>query len=372
MPEHAPTSPRSRRGRRARQAADSSRPEQDETPLSLGYIDSLQYCLDLRGAPIRKLTIMGLSGETFRTFYDPSVPGRGPYVVAYNPLRAACSALGYDCEVVFQRTIEVALGALDQALAEQGAVIVHSAREWVVLLPGNGTGQQFRVRFPRGVEETWSREELSRQWLQEAGLLELGLPGYYHFSVGEKTRDPNRKDAALGAIRRGIRMLTRKTRVEGCVPGVAAYEELAVTLTRKRKDDAQKALDLTRYASWNAFPLIYTRATRLAAADYLESIREVFDEPEAREHLDLAAAKYRQAAEMLTSLPPLPEHIPHVAVTTRGPSVSLTPQARQAVKAYMRLRRSAARQMRRLHKIEIEAVDELSKVIDTVEREKQQ
>ena len=93
---------------------------------------------------------------------------------------------------------------------------------------------------------------------------------------------------------------------------------------------------------------------------------------EAREHLDEAAEKYRRAAETLTELPPLPEHIPHVTVSTNGPSVTLTPERRRAVKAYMRLRRGAAKQMRRLHKIELEAVGELGKVIDAVEREKQQ
>ena len=372
MRQDTPTSPRGRRGRRGRQAADSARPEQDETPLSLGYIDSLQYCLDLQGTAVEKTTLMGLSGETFRTFYDPSVPERGPYVVAYNPLRAACGALGYNCEVTFQRSIESALGALEETLGQRRAAILHSAREWVVLMPGNGAAQQFRVRLPAGSEEIWPRDELAGQWLREAGMLELGLPGYYHFHLGEKTRDPKPKDATLGAIRRGIRMLTRKTRVEGCVPGVSSYEELALALSRKRKHDAQRALDLSRYASWNAFPLTYARSTRVTAARYLESIRALFEEPEACEHLEQAAEKYRQVAESLTALPRLPEHVPHVTVTTQGPSVDLTPEGRKALKAYMRLRRAAARQMRRMHKIETEAVDEMGKVIEAVEREKQQ
>jgi len=55
-----------------------------------------------------------------------------------------------------------------------------------------------------------------------------------------------------------------------------------------------------------------------------------------------------------------------------GPAVSRTPENRQAVKGYMRMRRGAAKQMRRLHKLELEGVDELRKVIETVEREKQQ
>ena len=130
MRQDTPTSPRGRRGRRGRQAADSARPEQDETPLSLGYIDSLQYCLDLQGTAVEKTTLMGLSGETFRTFYDPSVPERGPYVVAFNPLRAACSALGYDCNVAFERSLESALNALADTLEREGAAIVHGAGEW--------------------------------------------------------------------------------------------------------------------------------------------------------------------------------------------------------------------------------------------------
>jgi len=371
MSEETPASPLLRRSRRDRKAANTARPEQGETPVSLGYIDSLQYCLDRKGAHVEKITLMGLSGETFRTFYDPNEPARSPFVVAFNPLRAACSALGYDCDVNSEREVEPAVSALTNTLTRDGAAIVHSAREWVVLTLANGPGDQVKVRFPSGSEGVWSREELAAQWLCEPGLLELGLSGYYYFSVDEKTREPKPKEAALGALRRGIRMLTRKTRVEGCVPGVNAYEELGIILTRKRKDDTQKALDLSRYAAWNTFPMTYLQATRVAAAAYLQSIRPLFEEADAREHLDKAVEKYREVVETLGSFPPLPEHIPEVSVTVEGAQVSLGPETRQAVKDYMRMRRRAARKMRRLHKLELEAVHALRKVIEAVERQKQ-
>ncbi len=370
MSEDTPASPSRRRSRRDRKAADSARPEQDETPVSLGYVDSLQYCLDRRGTHVEKVTLMGLSGETFRTFYDPNVPERGPYVVAFNPLRAACSALGYDCEIAAAPAMDEALKAVRDAVREGGALIIHGAGEWVVVLAADGRPEHVRVRFPSGAEATWSAKQLAEAWLCEPGLLELGLSGHYYFTLGDKTREPNPKEAALGALRRGIRMLTRKTRVEGCVPGTNVYLELLGVLTRKRKDDVQKALDLSRYAAWSAFPLAYLRGTRVGAAAYLDSIRPHFEEKEAREHLEKAAAKFREAAKLLEALPSPPEHIPHVAVTERGPAAELTPENRQAVKDYMRLRRRAARQMRRLHKAEQDAVDELHKVIETVEREK--
>ena len=61
---------------------------------------------------------MGVSGESFRLCYDRNDPERGLRVVSHNPLRAACSALGYDADVIYHADIEQAAAGLAQDIAK--------------------------------------------------------------------------------------------------------------------------------------------------------------------------------------------------------------------------------------------------------------
>jgi len=311
---------------------------------------------------------MGLSGETFRLLFDQADPERGMHTVAHNPLRAVAGALGYDCEVHSTDDPASALDLLTERL-EAGPAIMRLEEQWVVVDREPGAGGGFRVTAAQGKTETWDRERIQSGWGQEPGLLELGLAGHYLFQLGEKQRDPDHRDAAVGSIRRGIRLMTRRAKVNGCAAGLAAYEDMQRAFRRPRRDPWQWRLDLSKFLRWRGAPLAAAAGSRHAANRFLQLIAEHF-EPDTREHLGKAAQKYERVAEMLEHLPELPAHL--VPPLDRESHEPLSPEERRAVRAFAGIRRKSARVLKRAHRLEQEAVDELRRALDTVDRKKNQ
>jgi len=312
------------------------RAENQETLPSAGYIDCLKYCLEARGEKAPKALMMGLSGESFRLCYNRNDPQRGASVVSFNPLRAACAALGYDCQITYDRDLEAAADSL-AARARSQPVVIHCWEGWRVVAGVDPQAQAFVIRFHDGSHRTWTRQELREKWLMEPGLLELGLTGYYQFFLGEKRREPDKREAAVGSLRRGVRLLTRSRPVDGCMVGLAAYEAMARDLVRRRNPRAPGG-----YPSLSP-SLGQAMVSRKAAAKYLELLENQFQQKEEREHLRKAAKGYREAATVLERLP--------------EPSPGSPWQ-----------RRRVARGVKRLKKMEEEAAEELRKVIECAER----
>lgn len=334
----------------------------DETFVSLGYIDCLQYCLQQRDRLYPKALLMGVSGESFRLCYDRNDPERGLQVVSHNPLRAACAALGYDADVVYHRELEHAVTGLAEDLAARGCAIVHTEVDWVVVQPDAADPARVLARLPDGRSQAWQLSHLKQTWLREPGLLELGLEGYYHFVVGDKEREPDEREAAMASLRRGVRLLMRRSRIDGCAAGIAAYEEVADSLLRKQRGEERQARTVQKYALWNALPLCYIRDSRRSAASYLTMIQAHFDEQEAREHLQKAADAYRQAVQALSDLPMLD----HAFADPEAAQARRT--RRKAIRNFSFLRRRAAGRMRRARRAEEEALLEIRRALEAAER----
>jgi hypothetical protein len=332
-----------------------------EALASLGYIDCIQYCLEQRGESHPKALLMGLSGETFRICFDRNRPTQGAYVVLHNPLRAICAALGYECQVVYNRDLEAALAALRKDLAAQGHAILHTTADWVVVQADADHPQSLLASMPGGSVDHWPQSRLEQLWIAEPGLLELGLEGYYHFVLSKKEREPDQREAAMGALRRGVRMLLRKSRVDGCAAGLAAYRELLDSLSRKHRDRAQQTLALRKYALWNARALPYLLDARRAAALYLTMLQSHFDD-ETNEHLRKAAAGYQKVTELLGEVPPV--DAAGLAFADERPGVD----ERKAARSVAASRRVAARRVRRALQAEDEAQLEIRRALEAAEK----
>src|SRR3990170_2911494 len=108
--------------------------QRDEGQSIMGYVDCLWYCLQRRGEARSEYELMGLSGESFRFFFNQQDPYLGLQVVSHNPLRAVASALGYDCDLAHHQEVAQALDALCAALRDQpGPAIVHTRDGWTVV-----------------------------------------------------------------------------------------------------------------------------------------------------------------------------------------------------------------------------------------------
>jgi len=324
--------------------------------LCLGYMTCLRHCLGLRGEQVSLVALLGLSGEAFRFFFHRDAPERGPYVLSHNPLRAASGALGYDCQIEAREGREQAAPALEKAVREEPAII-RCEGEWVAVTACKH--HRYHVHRPGGEEEWWQADALLECWQREAGFLELGPVGYYFFQLGKKERTPDVRESAVGSLRRGIRLMTRRTKVQGAAAGLAAYEEMANVLSRQLRGPEQAALALRRYAAWKRVSAPYAEASRKAAVQYVELMGKQFGQ-EPREHMKEAASQFRKAVRLLEEMPDPPA----VALEDkRAPA-----PGRMALWQFSRVRRQAASRARRLQAVEREAVEVMRKAADSQER----
>jgi len=324
--------------------------------LCLGYMTCLRHCLGVRGEEVSLVVLAGLSGEAFRFFFHRDAPERGPYVLSHNPLRAAAGALGYDCHIETHDDPEQAASALEKAVREEPAII-RCESDWVAVTALKP--HRYRVHWPGGEEEWWQAGALLERWQKEPGLLELGPVGYYLFRLGEKERTPDVRESAVGSLRRGIRLMTRRTKVQGAAAGLAGYEEMATVLSRPLRGPEQAALALKRYATWRRVSAPYLEASRKAAVRYIELMGEEFgDEP--RDHMKEAADQFRKAVKLIEEMP-APPAAPQEEGATSAPG-------RMALWQFSRARRQAASRARRLQSVEREAVEVMRKAADSQER----
>jgi len=335
----------------------------EEDFACLGYVGCLRYCLERRGEKRSQTFLMGVSGETFRLCYDRNDPERGLYVVFHNPVRAACAALGYACEVIYHPQPQAAIDALGDLLAGGERAILHAGDDWVVVEAHPSGPRQVRARYSDGRFETWSWPRLEQAWVKEPGLLELGLEGYYYLTIGAREREPEEREAAMGSLRRGVRMLLRRSRIDGCAAGLAAYEELLDSLTRKHANELHQARAVRKFALWTAHPLAYVRGSRRAASHYLLAVQPHFDD-ETKEHLRKASDFYQQTAQALAEVPAI--DTPQEAA---GNDRELTGAERKLIRALLPLRRRAARALRRARKTEEQALTEIRRALESAERQ---
>ncbi|MBM3215863.1 hypothetical protein FJZ36_13200 [Candidatus Poribacteria bacterium] len=336
-----------------------------EPPIaSLGYIDSLQRCLEASGSVHSKPYLMGMSGEAFKFFYDRARPSESVWVFLSNPLRSASSALGYRHVIEFSESAEGARAALDAHFEATGKPAI---------LP---FGQTFPLVYPDhrveldGVTSGMSASELMEAWTPGEGFLELGLYGYYFFALRERDREPKAREIYLGSFRRAMKIAKAYRRVRGCTIGLQAYDELAAVLAAKRDLDRVTPSEPFRIASWNGLPSRLLHANRQAAILFLRDALGEFSAEEEQKAVLKAVGFYERTAAALAKVLTY-----HPTLETDDPTKHvLQGEPRDLGKAeYRRFFRSCRRAslyVERARSAEDKACDELQNIINISEKTK--
>lgn len=251
-------------------------PPEEEAIESVGCIDALLLTLRLSGEKISKVMLMGLSGEAFRFLYDRNDPLKGANTFFHNPLRAACTSLGYKYKISGSPSFEEAYEGLKEELAStRKPGIIGCGGRWAVVVGYEEDGSALLI-FPPSLElRTIGTVELEKLWPLELGFLELGPMARYWFVLGEKEREPNLKDMYHGALRRGLRMMRFKKKVDSCYVGIKAYEELVSSLSRRKYSELPYE-SIIKLGLWNTYPLSLLLSGRKALVKFLEIVYDEF------------------------------------------------------------------------------------------------
>ncbi len=265
----------------------------------IDYIHTVQEALKYREEDISYAYLMGASGEAFRFFYNRTDPEAGMNTFFHNPLRATCRTLGYSFEVSYDDTYEAASERLQENARagkptllpfDDSCPFLTKDNEPETLICQNGSRYQIKTA------------DLHKEWHPSGGFLELGPHGYYQFVIGEREREPKGRDAALGTLRVARKMAETRRKINGCAIGLAAYDELIThlsgMLSRRRKLTEQ---NVAKIMKWSGQPLAQFIEARTAAVDYLQMIREHFEDEEL-EHLDEAIDEYQKVVGLLKAI----------------------------------------------------------------------
>ena len=265
----------------------------------IDYIHTVQEALKYRKEDISYTYLMGASGEAFRFFYNRTDPEAGMNTFFHNPLRATCRTLGYSFEVSYDDTYEAASERLKENTRAGKPTLLPFDDSCPFLTQDNGpetlicqNGSRYQIKAA----------DLHKEWHPIGGFLELGPHGYYQFVIGEREREPKGRDAALGTLRVARKMAETRRKIQGCAIGLAAYDELIAhlsgLLSRRRKLTEH---NVSKVMKWSGQPLTQFIEARTAAVDYLQMVREHFEDEEL-EHLDKAIAEYQKVVGLLKAV----------------------------------------------------------------------
>lgn len=332
-----------------------------ETFRSLDYLDSLRTYLEHLGHPYSKAFLMGVSGEAFKFFYDRTRPARGIRVFLQNPLRAACSALGFRHTIAFHEKQSDALSALQETLNAGIPVILPLNDQFPLVFPN------LRVHSPNGPEIDLC--DLAGAWRADEGFLELGLFGYYTFTIGERQREPKAREMYLGAFRRALKIAKAYRRVRGCSIGLQAYEELAGTLNAKWELSRIAPSEVYRISEWNGEASLLLLDSRRAALNFLRDAEPQFEEEE--------RVALRKATRYYGRVVPELQRVIKVHPTTDASldadlilPVSKSDFLAREYRRFFRACKRAADLVERANIAEYKAIDELQNVVNLSEKTK--
>ena len=273
------------------------------------HIYSLKESLQTQDPEISEAYLMGISGEAFRFFYSRLDPLRGHRVFLQNPLRSACSALGYKYTVYYDEDPKDAQQRLAEHLQRKHDVIIETDHDWPLIRYAYHPDKVLAIN---GKREEISLEMLMRHWHPIEGMFELGPTGYYQFIVEDQERTPNARETALGALRRALKMLKGTRRIQGCAMGLEAFEELHHHLRQIAKSKALTVTQMERIAAWGQIPLAELSQSRRNGLSYLQQIEKHFEDDE-HEQIELAIRTYQQLLEYYDVLakvfPRMPETV---------------------------------------------------------------
>ncbi|MCZ6677348.1 MAG: hypothetical protein O7E52_08865 [Candidatus Poribacteria bacterium] len=265
----------------------------------INYIHTLHEALKHRDEEVPYSYLMGVSGEAFRFFYNRSDPEAGMNTFFHNPLRATCRALGFKYEVLYDDTYQDASKRLRDNIRD-GKPSLLPFPDSCPFLVADKHAETFICQ--NGYRYQLNAQDLQTKWQPGGGFLELGPHGYYQFVIGEREREPKEREAALGTLRCARKLMRTRRKIRDCAIGLAAYDELIAhlngMLNRKRKLTEQ---DVYQIAKWNGQPLLQCIEARKAAVEYLQLVREHFEDEEL-EHFDKAIAAYQKVVTLLSGV----------------------------------------------------------------------
>ena len=359
------------------------------TSQPISYIHTLQEALKQRQEEIPFAYLMGVSGEAFRFFYNRVDPEAGMNTFLHNPLRTTCRALGFNHEVLYDETYEVAYDRLRENMRAEKPSLLPFPNCCPFLMEAD---RPENVICQNGKRSTLNLADLREMWQPGGGFLELGPRGYYQFVIGDRERDPKERDIALGAFRCANKMMRTRRKIHDCAVGLAAYEELISHLSgmisRKRKVTER---EVYKVAKWNGEPLSQCIEARGAAVEYLQLAREHF-EGEELEHLDKAIATYQDVRTLLRKLQTVLPSMPLLSGELDGSAdkraklkVDLSFSSmlswksnrtadegakirRKVMKQFKPSCRAAVKLLKEVHKVETSAVDELEEIVRISEK----
>jgi hypothetical protein len=318
-----------------------------------GYLAGLKTLLEIRGENISEAVLAGVSGDCFRFHFAPEVLLEGAFVYSENPLRVACSHLGYDYQYTYDQPAGDSLENLKTALAGGGVPLVsfwstmpEPPSDWDLLVGYDDEKDSLAVRTCQDEILSYSRDEFMERWIEESVTLEGPGDGPEYASQvffvldGHNGRD-DWKDLFAEALKRASSLLhTESIEYSGrrFYSGFAAYQALAdhlneelpadyasyppkkidklVEAYRAKLDTYQNAdteaqrqqalqelsrVELYRYGEWNCFPLGLLARSRMSAYDFLTEAAKQF---KGRDNLVIsdAAAHYFVACDLLGKL----------------------------------------------------------------------
>jgi len=308
---------------------------------------------------------MGISGEAFRFFYSRFEPLKGQRVFLQNPLRSACSALGYKYAVYYDESPKDAQRRLEGHLKQKQDVIIETEHEWPLVRYAYHPG---KVTTVNGKQEEIAVEALMNRWNPIDGMFELGPTGYYQFVVEQQDRSPNERDAALGSLRRAVKMLKGERRIQGCAMGLEALEELANHLTQFARTKSLTVTQMQRLADWGGSPLAELLLSRHYGLEYLGMIQELFVDDEQKQ-LEIAMQAYEQLIGYYKVLAKIFPQMPDVIELEEDERLLDRVKRRSSAKFRTACRQSA-KLMRKVVKAETQIADALHQIIRISERTK--
>lgn len=348
----------------------ASSPSSPDEPPSTGvvlpeYLRCLQHALHSRGCALTYAQLMGLSGEAFRIFFSGRAPASGASTVGHNPLRAVATILGFDCAVRSTEAADSATDLLADELDEcHGPLLVCTDEGWLVVERTIASGL-WCCWDPKREAVERDQEWLATHWPSSPGLLELGPVGRYCFSLGERVRESDPRDVALGALQRAHRQMLRQSKVGDCFGGLNAYHQLSYVLARRRT--AHGAHDLASYALWHATCLPQLTQARNAATLFLREVAPLFPDEEEQESLFRAFRAYRQVAATMAELPTFDEDAIQALQASAGTTREEIRRA-HIISGLWRDRWRITRKVKLLWRLEKNAAESLQRVVQAATR----
>ena len=160
-----------------------NRPKQfklEKVPLKeWGYLAGLRTALEIKGNKISEAVLAGISCDCFRFNFSPEVLLEGAFVYSENPLRVACSRLGFDYQYTYDQPADRSLEDMKTALANGGVPVVsfwstmpEPPSDWDVLVGYDDDAGSLSVRTCEDEVRTYAREDFMERWMEEAVTLE--------------------------------------------------------------------------------------------------------------------------------------------------------------------------------------------------------